>query len=141
MSENVRFHKILALAVNPAAQEGEAQAAFGKLRQLVRLNPHLAAPPSFPPMPPPVAPKAEECTVKWRLTQIAPRWFSLVIDNLSSQAYSFGLRSRFACDFTETPTPVDITCTGPKDACDHFSFCLNVLIEFINSQPPTPQNS
>jgi hypothetical protein len=95
MSENARFHKILTLAVNPSAQEGEAQAAFGKLRELVRQHPHLSAPPQPPEMPLPVPVKAEDHTVQWRLTKISPFWFPITFDNLSGQAYGLGLRSKF----------------------------------------------
>jgi hypothetical protein len=141
MSENARFQKILKLAVNPAAQEGEAQAAFGRLRELARLYPHLTAPAAPPPMPPPAAAKAEENTVHWRLTKIAPFWFAIAIDNLSRQGYRLGLRCQFACDFKERPTALDITCTGSKDACDLFGQTLAFLIDYINSQRASPKKS
>ena len=135
---NARFQKILTLAVNPAAQEGEAQAAFGKLRELVRLNPHLTAPPPFPPMPAPVGIKADDSTLQWRLSRIPSFWLVIVIDNLSGQAYNLGLRNRVSCDFSENPTALDITCTGSKDACESFSQALAFLINYINSQPQKP---
>jgi len=139
MSEShARFQKILTLAVNPAAQEGEAQAAFGKLRELVRQNPHLTAPPSYPPMPPPVEVKDDDSTGQWRLTKISTFWFALLIDNLSGQAYNLGLRSRFACDFSETPTALDITFTGSAEACESMGRAVAFLVDYINSQPQKP---
>jgi len=39
-----RFEKIVALAINPGAVEGEAIAAFRRARELVGQNPSLAHP-------------------------------------------------------------------------------------------------
>jgi hypothetical protein len=135
MSDSARFHKILSLAVNPAAPNGEAQAAFDRLRELVRRNPHLTAPPPQPPMPPPVRVKPDDETHQWRLTKIPPFWLLITFDNLSGQAYDLGLRSRFSCDFKDNPTALLVTCTGQKDACGQFGKALSSLLSYINSQP------
>jgi len=136
MSDKILFQKILTLAVNPSALEGEAQAAFGKLRELARQNPHLATLPTPPPMPPPVTRHPEDTTSQWRLVKIPPYWLSITVDNLSGQSYNLGLRSRFSFDFLETPTALEITCTGSKESCDCFGQALAFLINYINSQPP-----
>lgn len=135
MSNEVRFRKILALAVNPAALDGEAQVAFGKLRDLVRQNPQLSEPP-LPRIQSSTFSKADEISTQWVLTDVAPFWFGIVIDNLSGAGYDLGLRCRIACDFQKIPTAIIFTCTGSKDACDSFAIILRSLIDYINSQPP-----
>jgi hypothetical protein len=135
MSDSGRFHKILALAVNPAAPQGEALAAFDRLRDLVRRNPHLTAP---PPMPPPVPPEPKDSISEWRLTHIPPFWLPITIDNLSGQAYRLGLRSKFACDFSVSPTALTVTSTGPAAACQKFGELLSNLIDHVNTQPAKP---
>jgi hypothetical protein len=129
MSNSERFHKVLALAINPAAHDGEAQAAFARLRDMAKQNPDLRTP------PPPVASNPPEHTEQWRLTKISSYWLPIILDNLSGQAYDVGLRSKLACDFGEVPAALDITCTGPKAACDKFGQALTVLVDFINSHP------
>ncbi|MGI4810835.1 MAG: hypothetical protein ACRYF2_22330, partial [Janthinobacterium lividum] len=120
MPDNAKFQKILALAVNPAAPEGEAQAAFDRLRNLVRLNPHLTTPPSPPPMPPPAPPKPEDITNEWRLTNISSFWLPISIDNLSGHAYGLGLQSKLTCDFSISPTALIVTVSGSMTECQKF---------------------
>jgi len=128
MSNSERFHKVLALAINPAAHDGEALSAFARLREMVKQNPDLRT-------PPPVSPQPAEHTEQWRLTKISAYWLPIVLDNLSGQAYDGGLRSKLSCDFGEFPAALDIICTGTKTACDTFGQALAVLVDFINAHP------
>lgn len=138
MSDSVRFHKILALAVNPAAKDGEAQAAFAKLRDLVKQNPAVTAPPPPPPMPEPVAVKEEETSTEWRLTNLPPFWLPITASNLSEQAFALGLRSKIVYDFKVVPTAIDILCVGSPKACESFNVYLKFLIDYTNTQPANP---
>ena len=46
--DRTRLEKVLAVAINPGAVEGEAFAALRRARELVKQNPALAHPPSPP---------------------------------------------------------------------------------------------
>jgi len=129
-----QFEKILAVAINPGAYEKEAVAALLKAREIVRENPSLAhrAPEPPPPPPPAVPPPAH--SIQYRATHVAPEWSLIFLGSLSAEAYGLGLRSKFSCDFKETPTAFDIRCDGPKAACDLFATHLNWIIGYINDQ-------
>jgi hypothetical protein len=128
-----QIEKILSIAISPGAYEDEAIAALLKAREVVKKNPSLAhpAPPST--LPPPIVP-APDHSIQFRATQIAPSWFPIFIGNLSEQAYGLGLKSKLSCDFSVTPTALDIRCDGPKDACEMFETHLKWLIAYVNAQ-------
>jgi hypothetical protein len=136
-ADKERFDKIMALAIDPGAHEGEALAAFSMLRKFARENPSLTAPPT----PPPAAPPPVSSSIEWRLTKLPPFWMPITVSNLSEQAYSLGLRSKFVFDFKQIPAAVDIRCDGPEAACKAFSAYLTALIEWTNTQPTDPTYS
>jgi hypothetical protein len=68
-----RYEKVLAVAINPGAYEGEAIAALLRARELVKRNPALAYPP-LPPMPPrPKPAHPDEASFQAKVTNI-PRF-------------------------------------------------------------------
>ena len=134
-----RFDKIMALAMDPGAHDGEAQAAFAMLRKLVRQYPSLTMPPQ-PPLPAPsqAPPSPTESNREWRLTKLPSFWLTITVGNLSERAYLLGLRSKFVFDYSEQPTAVDIRCDGPENACRAFDDFLAAIIEWTNTQPADP---
>jgi hypothetical protein len=137
-ADRERLEKVLAIAVNPGAYEGEAMAALRKARELVKKDPSLAHPPPAPPAPAPKpAPPGDE-SVQIKVTHIPSFWLNIFLNKLSEQAYGLGLKSKLVCDFKETSTAVDVRCDGSKEACAALKAHLNWLINYINSQPPRP---
>ena len=134
--EHDRFEKILALAVDPGAYEGEAIAALRRAYEMVQRNPSLASQsPPISPKPPPVSP--QEASVAIKVTNITAFWFLIFVNSISQEAYGLGLKSKFVCDplMVQAPMVVDIRCDGPQKACDAFRAHLNWLIDYINSHP------
>jgi hypothetical protein len=134
ISDKERFAKVLAVAVNPGAYEGEAIAALLKARQLAKKNPSLAngetaSPLSLAHQPPP------EQSVQFRITKIPFAWLKICMNSLSAEAYGLGLKSKLYCDFTEIPTALDVRCDGSQEACDAFKAHLDWLIEYVSDQP------
>lgn len=131
-----RFDKILALAVNPGAPDGEASAAFSMLRKLVRENPSLTMPPQPPVAPPEPKPAIDSFSTK--VTHISAFWFLIFINSTSEKAFELGLKYQFTCDplTVQTPMTIQIKHEGDPKACKAFTAHLNWLIEYINSQPP-----
>ena len=134
-----RFNKVLAVAVNPGAYEGEAIAALRMARELVKQDATLAYPP--PPPPPPNPPRAppDDVSHQVRLTNVAPFWLYILINSLSQEAYGLGLKNKIVIDFTATPYALDVRCDGKKAACDAFQKHVDWLISHVNSQPPEPR--
>ena|SRR5215471_17318259 len=131
-----RFEKVLAIAISPGAYEGEAIAALRKARELVGKNPALAhRRASREPAPKPVAPDK----YKNKLTNIAPFWLPILITMLSEEAYKLQLISKITCDFTHTPTAVNVLCEGSKEACSAFHGYVSWTVDYINSQPRNPR--
>jgi hypothetical protein len=83
-NERDRFEKVLAIAINPGAYEGEAMAALRKARELVKHNPSLAHP-KTPPTPKPSFPDDDALEVK--ITNIFPYWLNIFLNGLSAEAY------------------------------------------------------
>jgi hypothetical protein len=133
-AEKERFDKVLAIAINPGAYEGEAIAALHKARELVKKHPSLAHPRPAPPAPAPKRAPPGDDALEILVTHISPFWLNIFLNNLSEQAYGLGLKSKLVCDF-KTPHAVDIRCDGPKKACEAFKAHLSWLIDYINSQP------
>src|SRR6266446_470518 len=130
-----RFDKVLAIAINPGAYEGEAIAALRKARKLVGKNPALAYPSSAP------SQKSSDSTgysFTAKVTSIAPFWLNIFLNMLSDDAYRLRLISKITCDFTQTPIAVDIRCDGSKNACAEFEACVQWLINYINSKARNP---
>lgn len=131
-ADRERFEKVLAIAINPGAYENEAISALRKARELVKKDRSLAHPPPAP-APKPAPPGDDSLEIK--ITRIGPFWLNILLSNLSQEAYGLGLKSKLTCDFSETPTAVNIRCDGPRDACATFRVHLKWLIDYINSQP------
>jgi hypothetical protein len=134
--EQDRFRKILALAVDPGAYEGEAVAALRRAFEMVQRNPSLGdQPPPINPKPPPAPPNDASIAIK--VTNVAGFWFHIFLNSISEEAYGLGLKSKIVCDplVTQTPMTVEIRCDGPKKACDAFQAHLTWLIDYINSHP------
>jgi hypothetical protein len=140
MSDKNSFHKILALAVNPGAPDGEAQAALGKLRELVRQNPSLTMPPAPPPMPAPPPPKPPNDSYSTKITYVGSFWFLIVLNSLSEKAFNLGLQYQLTSDplISKTPMTIQVRYDGPPYECQAFGVHINWLIDYINSQPPQP---
>jgi hypothetical protein len=131
-----RYDKVLAVAINPSAYEGEAIAALLRARELVKRNPTLAYPP-LPPMPPPPKPAPpDEASFQSKVTNISAFWLNIFLSNISQQAYGLGLKSKMVVDFRSTkPHAVEIRCDGPKEGCEAFQAHFKWLLDYINSQP------
>jgi hypothetical protein len=130
-----RFEKIMAVAVNPGAYEGEAIAALRKARELVKQDPSLG----HPVLPTEIPPKTpDDHSFETRLTNVSSYWQDILVGSLSAEAYGLGLRSKFGFDFKISPTALDVRCDGPKEACDAFKAHLEWVIAYINAQPPKP---
>jgi hypothetical protein len=134
MSDKERFDKVLAVAINPGAYEGEAIAAFRKARELAKKNPSLANGAELIPLSVKLQPPPEQ-SVQFRLSKIPQAWLKICINSLSAEAYGLGLISKLYCDFTEIPTALDVRCDGSKEACDAFKAHLDWLIEYVKDQP------
>jgi hypothetical protein len=131
-----RYEKVLAVAINPGAYEGEAIAALLRARELVKRNPALAYSP-LPPMPlrPKPAPP-DEASFQAKVTNVSAFWLNIFLSNISQEAYGLGLKSKMVVDFhSPKPQAVDIRCDGPKEACEAFQTHFNWLLDNINSQP------
>ena len=122
-----RLEKVLALAINPGAVEGEAVAALHRARQLVKQNPSLAHPPQQTPLP--VHQPAPEATFKVKITSVHPDWIFVLVGLLSKQAYELELRSKIEFDFSQTLTTIDVVCDGPQTSCTafekHVEWCVD----------------
>jgi hypothetical protein len=131
-----RYDKVLAVAVNPGAYEGEAIAALLRARELVKRNPSLASPPLPPTPPPPKPAPPDEASLQIKVSNISRFWLNIFLSNLSQEAYGLGLKNKMVSDFKSTkPHAVEIRCDGQKDACVAFQTHLNWLLDVINSQP------
>ena len=82
-----RFHKVLAIAINPGALEGEAMAALRKARELVRKVPTPLAHPA--PAPAPASPTH---TSNIKVTNIPHLWVGVLLSGASEEAYDLGLK-------------------------------------------------
>jgi hypothetical protein len=134
-SDRDRLDKVLAIAVNPGADETEAVAALRAARQLIKKNPALAHPPLHPrPKPAPQGERSHQA----RITNIAPFWLYIAINNLSQQAYGLGLKSKIVIDFKAMPFALDVRCDGAETDCDAFARYVDRLVDHINSQPRRP---
>src|SRR5262245_36921440 len=102
--ERNRFQKVIAVAVNPGAQEPEAIAALRRARELVRENPALAHPPTPEQVP---AQRKPEATYKAKITNINNDWIAILMSLLSKDAHRFGLLCRFDVDFRHAA--IDLT--------------------------------
>jgi len=117
VDERNRFQKIIAVAVNPGAQEPEAIAALRRARQLVRQNPELA----HPPTPEPVsAQKKPEASFKAKITDISNDWIAILMGLLSKCAHTYGLLSRFDVEFRDTGVDLNVLVEGTSRACTDF---------------------
>jgi hypothetical protein len=126
-----RLQKVLAVAINPGAVEGEAIAALRRARELVKQNPGLAhppAPPSNQPQPPERV-AAPEATFRTNITSVHPDWTLILVGHLSKEAYDLDLKHKVEFDFSQPLTSVLVTCEGSQSACEAFSaqveWCVN----------------
>jgi hypothetical protein len=133
-----RFNKVLAVAINPGSYEQEAIAALQKAKDFVKTNPSLAHPPTPSPTPVMKGTSLDESSLQSKVTNITRFWLPIFLSNLSEQAYGLGLKSKLSCDFSVTPTTVNIRCDGSKRGCEAFQAHLNWLIAHINSQSKNP---
>jgi len=122
-----RFEKIVALAINPGAVEGEAIAAFRRARELVVQNPSLAHPlPSSVPAtldPPPQA------TFKVSITDVHPDWILILVGLLSKTGYGLNLKQKIEFDFSRSLT----------GSCGFSTGSTELLRSARNDeQPPSP---
>src|SRR5690242_13364281 len=129
--ERQRFEKVLALAINPGAVEGEAIAAFQRARELVRQNPSLAHPQSPPPSGPDPSPQA---TFKVTITEVHPDWILILVGLLSKTAYELNLKQKIEFDFSHSLTAINILCDGAQSACTKFGREVEWAVNYINEQ-------
>jgi len=136
-----RFTKIMTVALDPGAFEGEAMAAFAMLRKLVHGNPSLTMPRELPPPPPPPSPPEPAIdSYTTKVTGVGAFWFLMLLNSLSEEAFKLGLKYQITCDplLSQTPMTLQIKHEGPTTACKAFTAHLNWWINYINSQPPRP---
>jgi hypothetical protein len=136
-----RFHKILALAVNPGAVEGEAIAALNRMRELVRQNPSLAHPPpaAAEVQTKPAPPQPALASYETKITSVHPDWVLIVVGLLSKRAYELELKSRFQFDFSQSLTAIEIFCSGSEIACESFQGEVRWCVNYVNDKLKTPQ--
>jgi hypothetical protein len=127
-----RFEKVLALAINPGAVEGEAIAALHRARQLVKQNPSLAHPPQQPPAP--VQQPSLQATFKVKITSVHPDWILILVGLLSKRAYELELRSKIEFDFGERLTAIYVVCDGSQASCTVFEKHIEWCVNYINQQ-------
>jgi Protein of unknown function (DUF2786) len=132
-----RFEKVLAVAIDPGAYEGEAIAALRKARELAKRNPSLANAAASPELPL-TARTAPEDSVRLRLENIPFDWLKVCINSLSAEAYGLGLKSKLYCDFTEVPTALDVRCDGTHEACEAFRVHLDTLVNYVSCRSREP---
>jgi hypothetical protein len=132
-----RFDKVLAVAVDPGAYEGEAIAALLKARELAKRNPGLATAVAFSPVMGGTRP-VPEYSIKFRLRNIPFDWLKICINSLSAEAYALDLKSKLYCDFTEVPTALDVRCDGSHEACEAFRAHLEALIDYVHTRSRLP---
>ena len=115
LGDRDRFNKVLAVAINPGSYEQEAIAALRKARDFVKTDPSLAHPPPPPPTPVMKGAPPDEASLQSKVTNITRFWLPIFLSNLSEQAYGLGLKSKLSCDFSVTPTTVNIRCDGVEE--------------------------
>lgn len=128
------FNKVLTLAINPGAIEGEAIAALRRLRELVKNNPGLAHPPSMPSPQVSPTPARPASTLNVRLTSVHPDWLLIAVSLLSRSAYQLALKYQIDFDFSAIPTAVTMICEGTDPACSSMSGQVNWIVNYINEQ-------
>jgi hypothetical protein len=129
-----QFNKVLTLAINPGAIEGEAIAALRRLRELVKNNPTLTHPPSMPSPQVSPAPSRPESTLNVRVTSVHPDWLLIAVSLLSRSAYHLALKYQIDFDFSEIPTAVTMICEGTDRACSSMSGQVKWIVNYINEQ-------
>jgi hypothetical protein len=129
-----RFNKVLAVAINPGSYSQEAIAALRKARDFVKTDPSSAHLPSPPPTPVIKRAPLDEASLQSKVTNITRFWLPIFLFNLSEQTYGLSLKSKLSCDFSVTPTTVNIRCDGSAKGCEAFEAHFNWLIEHINTQ-------
>jgi hypothetical protein len=120
-----RFHKVLAIAINPGAPEGEATAALHRARELVKKDPSLAHP---APNLAAAAAIPDRVISNIKVTNIPQLWLAVLLSSASEEAYDLGLRIRMSCDFSQALTAVSIKCDGPENTSALFEAYLNRLV-------------
>ncbi len=128
-NNRTRFEKIIAIAMDPGAFEDEAIAALRKARELIRQDPGLKEPEIRPPKVEPA-----EASFKSRITNVQNDWLTILMSNLSQEAYGLGLKSKIVCDYSERLTTVEVRCDGSADACKKFQGHVDWLIQYINKK-------
>jgi len=128
-NNRTRFEKIIAIAMDPGAFEDEAIAALRKARELIRQYPGLKEPEIRPPKVEP-----PEASFKSRITNVQNDWLTILMSNLSQEAYGLGLKSKIVCDHSERLTTVEVRCDGSADACKKFQGHVDWLIQYINKK-------
>ena len=126
------LEKVLALAINPGAVEGEAIAALNRARELVKRNPALAHPP--PQTPTPAHQPPPQATFKVRITSVHPDWVLILVGLLSKQAYEWDLKSKIEFDFSASLTAIDVVCDGSRSACAAFEKHVEWCVTYINQR-------
>jgi hypothetical protein len=122
-----QFNKVLTLAINPGAIEGEAVAALMRLRELVAKNPELAHPHSPVPVAP--APPPATATLNVRVTGVHPDWLLIAVSLLSRTAFELALKYRIDFDFAHIPTVLTVVCEGTDEACSAMSKDVTWVID------------
>jgi hypothetical protein len=128
-----RLEKVLALAINPGAVEGEAIAALLRARELVKQNPALAHPPS----PAPISsskPDHPESSFRVRITGVHPDWLLILVSLLSNTGYEVGVKYRIDFDFSETFVAVTTVCNGTEAQCKAYEFNVEWSVNYINDK-------
>src|SRR5260370_42046319 len=128
-NNRTRFEKIIAIAMDPGAFEDEAIAALRKARELIRQDPGLKEPEIRPPKVEPA-----EASFKSRITNVQNDWLTILMSNLSQEAYGLGLKSKIVCDYAERLTTVEVRCDGSADASNKFQGPLDSPIHYTNKQ-------
>jgi len=134
-----RLQKVLSLAINPGAIEGEAVAALHRARELVKQNPSLAHPP-VPPASPPFQPPPPQATFKVSITSVHPDWILILVGFLSKTAYELELKHKIEFDFSQTLTAVNVICDGSQTSCASFEKQVEWCIRYINEELKKPKS-
>jgi hypothetical protein len=95
----------------------------------IRQDPGLKEPEIRPPKVEP-----PEASFKSRITNVQNDWLTILMSNLSQEAYGLGLKSKIVCDYSERLTTVEVRCDGSADACKKFQGHVDWLIQYINKK-------
>jgi hypothetical protein len=78
--------------------------------------------------------KPPEFSYKVRINNVNRDWLTILMANLSQEAYGLGLRSKIVCEYLGLSTTVEVRCDGSAAACAKFRAHVDWLVEYVNKK-------